>query len=69
MIAILLLVAGAMASCPESLTDELELIAQPLECFRQLYDNKKFDNQKLLRVVSDRLQAYQRMLHELKMSD
>ena len=69
MIAILLLVAGAVAGCPETLTDELALIAQPIECFRQLYDNKQFDNQKLLRVVSDRLQAYQRMLHELKMSD
>ena len=67
MIVIALLLA-VVQSCPASVADEAELISQPIECFRQLYDHKKYDNQKMLRTVTDRLQTYQRMLQEMKMS-
>lgn len=65
---VLFLLLGLAFSCPPSITNELELIAQPLECFRELYDHAKFDNQKIVRVVNDRIQNYQRILQELKMS-
>lgn len=57
-----LLLSLAIAQCPNSINDEIELIAQPLDCFRQLYDHKIFDNHKLQRLVTERLHSYQRML-------
>jgi len=33
-----------------------------------LYDHNKFDNQRIVRIVNERLQSYQRILQELKMS-
>lgn len=64
-----LLLSLALAQCPTSIADEVELIAQPLECFRQLYDHKLFDNHRIQKIVTERLHSYQRMLQELSMWD
>jgi hypothetical protein len=62
MIVILLLLLTATTTCPTSVPNELELLAQPIDCFRSLYNHLKFDNHKILKMVNERLQTYQRML-------
>lgn len=64
MIIILLLstLVLSQSTCPDRVADEIELISQPLECFQLLYNYKKFDGHRIIRVINDRLQTYQRIL-------
>jgi hypothetical protein len=69
MIVTFLLLTLAAAQCPDVVSDEQELISQPVDCFKRLYNHKNFDNHKIQRAVTERLHTYQRMLQELSMSD
>jgi hypothetical protein len=49
---IVVLLVGAVAECPGSVKNELELISLPLKCFHHLYNPSAHDGHRISRVIN-----------------